>query len=343
MKFHRTWTILIVLVVVVMVLVGWRSSPRTPYLSMQESNDRTASYIVSLYEPLNRQYVGYRPCDDDRAMELTMQPYLDNALFLMTVQSTSTGSVVAFQPIFYVSKTMFLNTTPSSQAPTCATFSPTITPTFETWQLRDARDPTVSILSPTTTSVKVFSSTDESFLFVSYTPTQPVRMSSRIDEASTLDIQIPNACSSTKGMMGMIRYQNLYLNHTSQVPVLSSVASSVLWQFQFSQNRLDDGYGATRTTIQSHPSSIEKDFPSWYLGWDDASACRMVQDNTTEWTFEIKSKRLLSYGIEMTGFLQHRGVYVTIDSQTKLATARTRPTASSPALSIILFNHYLVG
>lgn len=351
-----SYLIVLFLAFLIVVIVGWlwRRRPssaksssllflRTNSTERMETTESYVSYVVMVYEGVNRQYVGYRRCND-QTMTLTVQSTIDSALYVMTVQPN--GNVV-FQPIFYTDdnpSNMFLNTSPNASPP--CSFTPSISSTVDTWEFRDPRDPSIPLSSisksiSTINSTKLFSSTSQSFVFISYDSVQPVSMSSRIDEASTLDIHIPNVNLPATSLVGIVRYKDLYLNHTSATPIFSSTASSIVWQFQFSGNVLDDGYNTTEMTIQSHPLSMEKNFPSWFLGWDDKSGCRMVQDNTTEWTFEMTSKRILSYGIELLGFLQRNGVYITVNNQNQITTTTTKPTTSP--LSILLFNYYLVS
>lgn len=331
----------IVFIICTQSFTKWSFTTRSPTLkSRLHSNATKEKYVAILIDPINRQCVESHPCKDGRTLSLVST--IENSLFLMEVSGTYKATL---RPIFsQISSNLYFSSTPGSE---CPTTSPSLSGVQTQWLLMDPRDP----ISPkprtlwkssnegTIIETKLMT-TEKDFVVME---NHSLNLSKKLDEASTINILLPNKnmLESSFPFMGLIRFQNLYLNHTSTVPLFSSTPTSPIFLFHFTNNLHENGFNESEFTIQSHPLSNTSFFPSWYVNWDLKSGCVMQSSNPMSWTFEISSQNTQPYGMEFLGYLKHQGYYLTIANPSTNATTSTLMKPSSP-ISIILFNKYFL-
>lgn len=273
-------------------------------------------YVVMLKDTVNELYMVHQACRDGNTV--SMSPYIEDAIFLMTWKKDST---LTLQTMFPTVSTLqgYLSDIPSSNCPGL----PSIHPSPNVWQLRNPQVPSeatytlswVSNNSESSLQTKLASiKTDNNesspnFIRVDNTT---VSVSRNMDEASTVRMISVNVNGSTSAnvYMGIVQLADMYINHTSAVPTLSKDPLSIFYNLTFTKLERESGFHETSFTIQAHPNSNPAYFPGWYLNWDLNAGCVMQSSDPMEWKFEITDRVYQPFGVVLRGYLKHMGYYL---------------------------------
>jgi hypothetical protein len=334
--------IILLLMVLVAVFV-WRSIIQHHLMkeitSLSELNITTkssSSYVVLMKDTINDRFIIHQPCINDRT--ITMSPYIENAMFLLTINPNASASLKSLYGQD-ISTSGYISNINDSK---CKSL-PTISSEPYLWELRSVIDPLVPLYDWSFQESEQgglldckLASPDNQFIHIQ---NQDIMTSTRVDEASVIRfVNMNNDFQSTISYTILLQLGGKYVNHTSKIPTLSDTPVSPFYLLTFTESTIDDGFHKSTFTIQSHPKSDTKYFPSWYFNWDLAQGCIMESTNIMKWTFEVSKRLFTPNGVILCGYLIHSGYYIDIINN-KLATSVKKPVTES---CITFFNNYMI-
>lgn len=323
------------------------SSRKVFFSNSATSPSKNENYMVMIQDPLNLSFLIHQKCENEMSLRFT--PWIENALFLMSIYP---DNKVSFKSMYTTNTGQDGYISTSSTSSECS-HVPSLLAKQDNdestkWVVMDNRNP----VQPQ--YILQWKAGDESgFLDCKLMGSEQqymtidndnVNLMRGLDVVSTIRILRPNMdyAVPSNALVGIVQFNNLYLNHNSNVPALSDVPVSAIWTFYM--NSIHElGFQEISFELQAHPKSDPTYFPSWYLQWDLNSGFVMTQNSNpmTTWTLDISSRVFQSDGMKIYGYLKHNGYYVCKSGggeKNTLTTSLTKP-SSSECFAMKLFNH----
>lgn len=336
---------LILLFIILLSILVWYSllMKQSPFQTISanslrlKSNGNQVSYVITMKDLISNRYITHVPCKNSRNID--MSSYIEDALFLMTINTNGQTSFKVFLPSSKIPDPSYLSSVSVVECPNI----PSIHSTKSFWSLRDVYDPISekyeiqwkSSENGGYVDCKIYTD-PQGFLMID---NDKVDMSTRIDDATTIKLFLFNQNISSNSILysGVLKINDKYINHVSTVPKLSTQPTSAIYLIHFSNSCFDNGFHESNITIQAHPESNTKYFPSWFLNWDLNSGCILQSANPIEWKFNISHVDVQDYGVSIFGYLQHIGYYL------ENINGIFKSSLSKPAneCCIVLFNHFI--